>query len=128
MDLNLDPDHRPTASVFRQDDSYPIKKKADLLAATREIGGSWRDLCGHLGIDEAELGRLDRSSVPNNQKKDECLTEYFDNHGPDWMTIVTVIADYPINNLRLACKIAVKYTDMDAKECKSMFRLSRDEL
>ncbi len=46
---------------------------------------------------------------------EQCLTDYFDNHGPDWTAVVTIIADYPISNLRLACKIAKKYMKMDNK-------------
>ncbi len=57
---------------------------------------------------------------------EQCLTDYFDNHGPDWTVVVTIIADYPISNLRLACKIAKKYMNMDNKECESTFRHSRE--
>ncbi len=122
----MDPDHRTI--VERESHSYPIKQKADLLSATQGVEKHWRELCEHLSIDEELFKKLDHSSGANSQKMEQCLTDYFDNHGPDWTAVVTIIADYPISNLRLACKIAKKYMNMDNKECESTFRHSRDEL
>ncbi len=97
----------------------PIKKKIDLFTATKNIG-NWKGLCQHLGVSAAVMNELRFREIQNIIKKEDCLTDYFNNHDPDWFTVVRVIASYPISNLHVACQIAEDHIGMHEDECKRL--------
>ncbi len=68
------------------------------------------------------LAELDDNGKSFSQKKHDCLTDYFNNHNPNWRKVVSVVAHFPIRNLREACKIAKKYMHMEEKECEKQFK------
>ena len=49
-------------------------------------------------------------------KKQECLTDVYDNTSPNWETVVRVVAHH-LRKLNLACDIAEKYIGMNKEEC-----------
>ncbi len=97
----------------------PIKKKIDLFTATKNIG-NWIGLCEYLGVSEAAMNILQFSEKEDIIKKHICLTDYFNNHDPDWFTVVRVIANHPISNLHIACQIAEDRIGMHEDECKRL--------
>ena len=109
LDSNLDFDHV----------TVPIKKKTDLFTATKDIG-NWKGLCEHLDVSEAVMNELQFSQKADIIKKEDCLTDYFNNHDPDWFTVARVIAKFPISNLRVACQIAEDHNiiGMQKGDCK----------
>ena len=81
--------------------------------------------CEYLGVSEGVLAELDNSGKSVRQKHG-CLTDYYYNHNPSWREVVSVIANYPIKNLNVACKIAKKYMKMERRECEEQYK-PRDE-
>ena len=73
---------------------------------------------------------IEASPISVSQKKRDCLTVYFNNHDPNWWKVVSVIAKFPITNLRLACLIAKKHMKMEKKACEKQFKppIDLDEL
>ena len=125
MQLNL-PDESSLPPVTRSDDSFPIESQNDLFSATNEVG-NWVSLCTNLGVNDAIMNRLKYSTREDILKKHECLTNYFRNSQPRWNDVVMVVAESPIDNISLACKIAKKYMLIDKKTCISLYG-RRDEL
>ncbi len=101
--------------------TVPIKKRIDLFTATKNIG-NWKGLCEYLGASEAVMNLLRFSKEEDIIKKEDCLTDYFNNHDPDWFTVVRVIASYPISNLQVACQIAEDHIGMHEDECRRLLR------
>ena len=61
-------------------------------------------------------------------KKQECLTHYFNGGEADWGKVVTVVAEYPFSNIKLACEIAGTHMKMDKKGCLAFIKTSKQEL
>ncbi len=101
-------------------ESYPIKSVGDLFDATQEIR-QWRDLCYYLGVSEGVLAELDNSGKSDSEKKHDCLTEYYNNHNPDWGKVVSVLYNCPLRDVDVACNIAKKYLKMEKEECIRQF-------
>ena len=98
-----------------------IKSKKELFDATQKIG-PWKVFCEYLGVSEGVLAELENSGKSVTEKKHDCLTNYYNNHNPNWRKVVSVVANFPIRNLREACKIAKKYMHMEEKECEEQFK------
>ena len=82
-----------------------ISKKQELDKAVAEIG-DWEALCEHLGTPQTKLSDLRFSSMDIRTKKSRCLEAYLDTGKACWEHVVKVVAEYPIENKRLAKKIA----------------------
>ena len=95
----------------------PIKRKIDLFTATKDIG-NWIGLCEYLQVSVAVMEELRFRQKPDNIKKQDCLTDYFNNHDPDWLTVAKVIANYPIGNMRVACQIAEDHIGINKNDCR----------
>ncbi len=107
-------------------ESYSIKSKEELFDATQKIG-QWREFCKYLGVSERVLVELDDNGKSVSEKKHDCLTDYFNNHNPNWRKVVSVVANFPIRNLREACKIAKKYMKMERRECEKQFKPQNED-
>ncbi len=83
--------------------------------------------CEYLGVSEGVLAELDDNGKSVSQKKHGCLTDYFNNHNPNWRKVVSVVANFPIRNLREACKIAKKYMKMERSECEKQFKPKNED-
>ncbi len=92
----------------------------DLFDATQEIG-QWIELCEYLGVGKGVLAEIEYSRKSDSEKKHDCLTEYYNNHNPDWRKVVSVLYHYPIRNWHIACNIAMKYMKMEEEECIYQF-------
>lgn len=58
-------------------------------------------------VDESKLNVLKESSTATEiTKTTECLQAYINNGKASWEEVVTVVARYPISNLRVAKEIA----------------------
>ena len=82
-----------------------ISKKQELEKAVAEIG-DWEALCEHLGTPQTKLKELRFSTMDIRTKKSRCLEAYLDTEKACWEHVVKVVAEYPIENKRLAKKIA----------------------
>ena len=82
-----------------------ISKKQELDKAVAEIG-DWEALCEHLGTLQAKLKELRFSTMDIRTKKSRCLEAYHDTGKACWEYVVKVVAEYPIENKRLAKEIA----------------------
>ena len=82
-----------------------ISKKQELDKAVAEIG-DWEALCEHLGTPQTKLKELRFSTMDIRTKKSRCLEAYLDTGKACWEHVVKVVAEYPIENKRLAKKIA----------------------
>ena len=72
--------------------------------------GDWEGLCMNLQVDMATLDELQNSgNLPNDYKKRRCLLTYFKSDSATWERVIEAVAKHPINNRRLAKKIALKY-------------------
>ncbi len=91
------------------------------MDASQKIG-KWKVSYEFLGVSEGVLAELDDSRKSVSEKKHDCLTDYFNNHNPNWKRVISVVANFPIRNLREACKIAKKYMKMEEKECEKKFK------
>ena len=68
--------------------------------------GDWEALYEHLGIPQTKLKELRLSIIDIRTKKSRCLEAYLDTGKACWEHVVKVVAEYPIENKRLAKKIA----------------------
>ena len=116
--------HTHHFSNYTDDGRYPIKNKLHLFAALSEVG-NWESLCTNLGVSDSLMEALRFSDKNNMLKKEECLKHFY-NDDPDWGHVVNTVAEFPISNPTLACKIAKKFMDMDKKECRA-FLGERDD-
>ena len=82
-----------------------ISKKQELDKAVAEVG-DWEALCGHLGTPQTKLKELRFSEMDVRTKKSRCLEAYLDTGRACWEHVVKVVAEYPIENKRLAKEIA----------------------
>ena len=82
-----------------------ISKKQELDKAVAEIG-DWEALCEHLGTPQTKLKELRFSEMDIRTKKSRCLEAYLDTGRACWEHVVKVVAEYPIENKRLAKEIA----------------------
>ena len=82
-----------------------ISKKQELDKAVAEIG-DWEALCEHLGTPQTKLKELRFSTMDIRTKKSRCLEAYLDTGKACWEYVVKVVAEYPIENKRLAKEIA----------------------
>ena len=82
-----------------------ISKKQELDKAVAEIG-DWEALCEHLGTPQSKLKELRFSTMDIRTKKRRCLEAYLDTGKACWEHVVKVVAEYPIENKRLAKEIA----------------------
>ena len=94
-----------------------IQKPNDLIQAVQDVG-DWKGLCRNLDVDEGTMDTLIKNpSSPPNELKAECLTAYFKTGKAKWSKVMNAVANYPINNKRLARKIAkdhrVPFEDKD---------------
>ena len=103
-------------SVHISYSEYPINKN-ELFNALKNVG-YWKGLCDTLKVRDALMNELQHSPMPDIEKKHDCLTDYFNNQNPDWRTVVKVVANYPINDRREACNIAVKHMKQNKQYCK----------
>ncbi len=99
---------------------HPIKDKIDLFTATQGIG-DWTTLCIYLGAGEGVMNELKHSTKQPIEKKQECLTDVFNNGVLNWETVVRVVAHH-LRNLNLACDIAKKYMRMERQECVDVYK------
>ncbi len=90
----------------------------DLFTATQDIG-DWTTLCIYLGAGDGVMEELKFSTKQPSTKKQECLTDVFNNANLDWETVVRVVAHH-LRNLNLACDIAKKYMGMVKQECMNV--------
>ncbi len=77
--------------------------------------------CKYLGVSEGVLTELDDSGKSDSEKKHDCLTEYYNYHNPNWRKVVSVLYNFPMINIRMACNIAKKYMKMEKEECVLKF-------
>ncbi len=96
--------------------THPVKNKVALFTATQNIG-DWAGLCTYLGASDSIMDGLKYSTAQDIIKKQECLTDVFNNFRLDWERVVRVVANYPISNSREACNIAKIYIGMEEREC-----------
>ena len=82
-----------------------ISTKQELEKAVAKIG-DWEALCEHLGAPQTKLQELRFSTIDTRTKKSRCLEAYLDTGKACWEHVVKVVAEYPIENKRLAKKIA----------------------
>ena len=82
-----------------------ISKKQVLDKAVAEVG-DWEGLCEHLGTPQTKLKELRFSQIDVRTKKSRCLEAYLDTGRACWEHVVKVVAEYPIENKRLAKEIA----------------------
>ena len=86
-----------------------IERVGDLLLAVEEIRGQWRDLCTNLLRDNpGKMNELIHSSNDRNNMM-ECLHAYYDGGASSWTEVVRAVGTYPVNNKRVAKKIAVDH-------------------
>ncbi len=78
--------------------------------------------CEYLGVNEGVLAELDDNGMSVSKKKHDCLADYYKNHNPNWRKVVSVVANFPIRNLNVACKIAKKHMKMEMRECEKQFK------
>ena len=71
--------------------------------------GDWRGLCTNLKVDEGTMDRLIHSSDRAEAKLNDCLKAYLKGGEATWTEVVRAVAMPPINNKRVAKKIAKKY-------------------
>jgi len=109
------------------DDSHPVEREQDLLSALEEVE-NWEFLCSSFGVPESEIAAISLSDSNLKAKREDCLRRYFRTGDAEWGHVVTVMAEPPSSNKRLACKIALDYMGMDRKECHSYLGFSHDEL
>ena len=103
---------------FTTDDE--INKLNDLIQAVKDIG-DWRGLCTNLGVSDGEMDVLIHSTSTVRTKKADCLKAYWNEGEAKWSDVVRAVAMSPINNKRVAKKIA-KAHSLDFDE------ILRDEL
>jgi pyruvate-formate lyase-activating enzyme len=77
----------------------------DLIQAVEKIG-NWRGLCTNLGVDEGVMDALIHSTATVDAKKADCLQAYFNGGEAKWSDIVKAVAMHPINNKRVAKRLA----------------------
>ena len=82
-----------------------IAKKQELVKAVQEIG-YWEALCEYLGTPQTMLKELRFSTMDDRIKKSRCLEAYLDTGEACWEHVVKVVAEYPIDNKRVAKEIA----------------------
>ena len=82
-----------------------IQNFNELIQAVKEIG-NWRGLCSNLGVGQEVMDPLIHSTDVIDTKKMECLRAYFDGGEAKWSKVVKAVAMYPVNNKRVALKIA----------------------
>ena len=85
-----------------------ISNQQELDKAVAEIG-DWEALCQHLGTPQTKLKELRFSEMDVRTKKRRCLEAYHDTGSACWEHVVKIVAEYPIENKRLAKKIADKH-------------------
>ena len=103
------------------EESYPIKSVGDLFDATQEIRRG-RMFCEYLGVGKEVLEEIEYRRKSDSEKKHDCLTEYYNNHNPNWRKVFSVLYNFPfLRNLPMACNIAMKYMKMEKDECIKQF-------
>ena len=80
----------------------------ELYQALQEIG-DWKGLCHNLNVDDATMNALEYDPKHTEWNKRDCLRAYFDTGEATWEDVVRAVGEYPINNKRVAKKIANKY-------------------
>lgn len=75
------------------------------MQAVRSVG-IWRELCMNLRVDEGTMNRLIHSTDRDETKMTECLQAYVNSGEARWSQLVRAVATYPLNNKKLAKKIA----------------------
>ena len=83
-----------------------IEKFNDLIQALQGVG-NWEGLCRNLNVDEGILELVKNSYNLPYERKAECLKAYFNTGKAKWSEVIDAIGTYPINNNRLAKKIAI---------------------
>ncbi len=71
-----------------------------------------------MGASNSIMDGLKYSTAQDIIKKQECLTDVFNNFRLDWERVVRMVANFPISNSREACSIAKEYIGMGEKECQ----------
>ena len=96
-----------------------ISKKQELDKAVAEVG-DWEAICEHIGTPQTKLMELRFSEMDVRTKKSRCLEAYLDTGRACWEHVVKVVAEYPIENKRLAKEIAdthgIVYSDIVKEE------------
>ena len=80
----------------------------NLLQAVKDIG-DWNGLCTNLKVDDGIMDGLRHSEQHHERKKDACLRAYWNGGKATWTEVIQAVAMYPINNERIARKIANEY-------------------
>ena len=80
-----------------------ISKLPDLEKAVAEIG-DWESLCENLGVTHSVMAELQFKAIENAGKKHRCLEAYLYSGKACWESVVSVVADHPFYNKRLAKK------------------------
>ena len=70
-----------------------------------------------MGASNSIMDGLKYSTAQDIIKKQECLTDVFNNF-LDWGTVIEVVGNFPISNSREACDISEKYIGMEETECQ----------
>ena len=93
-------------------DCTSISDKQELEKAVAEIG-DWETLCENLGVPKSVINGLRYSNKQTTRKKSDCLEAYLDTDEACWEKVVTVVAEHPFNNRRLAKRITDTYYGQD---------------
>jgi len=110
-----------------EEEDYPVKDKLHLFSELSEIG-DWDSLCTFLGVKDSKMNALKVSTKAETNKKQDCLTSYYDSGNANWETVVMVVAQFPFENVKLACNIAKKRMDMGYRQCTKNLEKWKDEL
>ncbi len=109
------------------DDSHPVIDERQLFAAFSEIS-DWESVCINLGVANSHMDTIHHHSGDEVTKKEACLRQYYEYGQADWSHVVIAVAEPPLNNKRVACKIAHDHVGMDKKECHTFLGMDHDEL
>ena len=90
-------------------DGHPIAHIQELHKATKDIPGLWEPLCENLHVQAGVISNLVSTELDPTLKMRRCLKAYYNRGDVYWEEVILAIAGSPINNRRLAKKIATTH-------------------
>ena len=94
------------ATLIDPTDGHPITNIQELYKAAEDIPGFWEPLCENLHVQAGIISNLVSTELDPSLKMRRCLKAYYNHGDVYWEEFILVVAGSPINNKRLAKKIA----------------------
>ena len=94
---------------FKQTAKFTGIETVNQLRWSIEVVSNWHSLCRNLDMSEAAMNRIANERYTEQQKKDECLTAYFNSNEAYWEEVIIAVLRSPFGDKRLAATIAEKY-------------------